>query len=265
MISCVQNTWSDPGCVNEVGNITSLLTSYFTSVCKSGTLLSKLNGVGHHVLNVSTHCIIVLALTEERVQVTGNNIAIGPFYADSECHPNSTHCSPSAGWYTWLYIAYSNRESAGMGECTQVAQQFQMPLHLNASHGIHPTIEHPSSCSVQLMGARGSMSRYAPTGIGKSLHATSQMEQLPAEGPRGKDQPPKQLQWALGTGVMPKLGFNEQEGIWSSDGLVGRRMKLQSPRGMEACACPAQVSLLSGFHGYSLLRLQVHRRCLRPA
>lgn len=53
------------------------------------------------------------------------------------------------------------------------------------------------------------MSRYAPTGIGKSVH-TSRMDQLPAEDPRGNDQPPKELQWASETGVM---GFNKQEGI----------------------------------------------------
>lgn len=125
-----------------------------------------------------------------------------------------------------LCIAYSDRGGVGTGEWTQVAQQFKMSLHLNVCHGIHPTIEHPSSCSVQLMGARGCMSRYAATGMGKSLHATGQMEQLPAEGPRGNDQPPKELQWVSGTGMMFKLGFNEQKGIWSSDGLESRRMKL---------------------------------------
>lgn len=69
------------------------------------------------------------------------------------------------------------------------------------------------------------------------------------KAPTGKDQPPKELQWASGTGVILKLGFNEQKGIWSSEGLVGRRMKLESPRDMEVCACPAQVSLLREFHG----------------
>ena len=70
------------------------------------------------------------------------------------------------------------------------------------------------------------MSRYAPTGIGKSLHAASKMEQLPAEGPRGKAPPPEELQWASETGVMLEQGFNKQEGIWSSNGPVGRRVKL---------------------------------------
>ena len=69
------------------------------------------------------------------------------------------------------------------------------------------------------------MRRYAPTGIRKSLHATSQMEQLPAQGPRGKTSPKR-----VAVGVRDRGdaqgGFNKQEGMWPSDGLLGRRVML---------------------------------------
>lgn len=57
------------------------------------TLLSKLGGVGHHICflnHVSTPVTLFWHSLRKRLQVAGNNIALGPFYGDSKCHPHST-------------------------------------------------------------------------------------------------------------------------------------------------------------------------------
>lgn len=52
-----------------------------------------------------TPCNTVLAFTEERVQVAGNNIATGPFYED----PNSTALLQRTGtYYSTLFTVTEN-------------------------------------------------------------------------------------------------------------------------------------------------------------